>query len=449
MSHATNALESSVLGAVLTRPTPDRSAELMASLTLEPDDFQHHRNRVVWQAMRTLERSSTPIDVSTLVAEIEQMGHLDAIGGIAYLSELAMNVPTTDNALEYAAQVRDRALARRVLVSLDELRGRYRADAAASGAEVLTDLFASVAGFDAEMPNDARTIGELARLRARDLEALLSSPNKRSGFPTGVDSLDKVIGGVQPGIVTIVAARPGMGKSSLGLAMADAASSAGYGVHVLSLEDTREAYTDRCISRISAVPSEVIRSGEYQDGQFRGISAAMTALKTRKGWLVDDRSGITAEEAVRSVRRSKRENATKVVIVDYVQLLRWPKQSKSAHEALTAGITTLADAAKQDGMAYVVMSQLNRGVEQRADKRPMLADLRESGSLEERAKCVVALYRGSYYGEPVKGVDYQDGETAPSADEFKRQATCLVLKNSNGRTGEVSARWDGPTTRIW
>jgi replicative DNA helicase len=109
---------------------------------------------------------------------------------------------------------------------------------------------------------------------------------------------------------------------------------------------------------------------------------------------------------VRSVRRHRRANATNVVIVDYVQLVQRPHPRMSAHEALSEIVTTLADAAKQDRMAYVVMSQLNRGLEQRNDKRPQLSDLRESGSLEERAKCVIGLYRGSYYGAPTKGIDY-------------------------------------------
>jgi replicative DNA helicase len=135
------------------------------------------------------------------------------------------------------------------------------------------------------------------------------------------------------------------------------------------------------------------------------INDAMRKLGRRKGWLVDGRSGVTADEIVRSVRRRKRENNTRIVIVDYIQLVKRPARM-SPHEALSEIITTLADAAKQDGIAYVVMSQLNRELEKREDKRPQMSDLRESGSLEERAKCIVGVYRGSAYKlPPSRGVD--------------------------------------------
>jgi replicative DNA helicase len=183
----------------------------------------------------------------------------------------------------------------------------------------------------------------------------------------------------------------------------------------------------------------------------------MRKLGQRNSWLFDDRSGITADEIVRSVRRRKKDNRTKVVIVDYIQLVRKPHPRMSSHEALGETITTLADAAKQDGIAYVVMSQLNRELEKRDDKRPLLADLRESGSLEERSKCVVALYRGCVYGEPKRDIDFdcecpQNTKShyckPPSESEFESRVELHILKNSNGRTGKVTAHWHGPTTRM-
>jgi replicative DNA helicase len=140
--------------------------------------------------------------------------------------------------------------------------------------------------------------------------------------------------------------------------------------------------------------------------------------------------------------------------VDYVQLVKHPlrKPRLSTHEALGEIITTLADAAKHDGIAYVVMSQLNRDIERRQDKRPQLSDLRESGSLEERAKCVIGLYRGSMYGDAIKGIDWdpkwEGHDYSPGAEEHAAQVQLLVLKNSNGRTGTVFAHWNGPTTTI-
>jgi replicative DNA helicase len=272
-----------------------------------------------------------------------------------------------------------------------------------------------------------------------------------TGYPTGVASLDETIGGWQAGIVSIVAARPGMGKSSLGLSTADAGSAAGFGVHLFSLEDTKEAYADRTMSRTSGVPAETMRNAQLNRGQCEDILRAHAKLRGRR-WLVDGRSGLRADEIVRSVRRHRKGNDTRVVIVDYVQLVRKSNPRQSPHEALTEIITTLADAAKQDQLAYVVMSQLNREIEKRQDKRPQLADLRESGSLEERSKCVVGLYRGAQYGDPVKGIDWDPNWKGhayePDPVEFGGQAQVVVLKNSNGRTGTAWASWHGPTTSL-
>lgn len=448
-------LEQCVIGAVLL------SASVLDLLpTLDCDDFLDLRAKSVWSAIRTVQAAGRPIDHATVQAQMAADGREDAVG-LSYLGECAMRVPTAENAVEYARMVKDFALTRRVCVALDQALTEIKRENM-SGAEALTSALASVSKLDAEQPDEASKIGEWVRQRCGELEAIIDerATGKRTltGFPTGVAELDDKTGGWQPGIVSLVAARPAMGKSSLALATADACSEAGFGVHVFSLEDSRSAYADRSMARKSGVSAEAMRNAQLTSGDLKNLSATIGELRKRLHWLVDDRSGITADEVVRSVRRRKRQNATRVVVVDYIQLLKWPKDARSAHDALTANVTTLADAAKQDKIAYVVLSQLNRGLEQRQDKRPQLADLRESGSLEERAKCVVGLYRGEYYGgSPKRGIDFDcnckgddaGDQHAPSMEQWKRTAQLLVLKNSNGRTGRAWAQWDGPTTRIW
>jgi replicative DNA helicase len=445
---ATGDLEASILGAILVRP------EILTELPrLELEDFADGKHHAVFTAMRNLEAANIPIDVVTVEAEIAKWaGHHDAIT-MAYLGTLALDVPSTDNVLEYARQVRQASLARRVSRGLSSVLERGM-KTAMDGGEMLSSAFAVLASIDEDQPDSATSISSLASKRFRQLEQIAQERAKggttMTGFPTGVVSLDEKIGGIQPGIVTIVAARPGMGKSSLGLSIADACSAGGFGVHVFSLEDTEESYSDRTLSRVSQVPAESMRNADLSVKQCGDITMTMHKLKGRR-WIVDGRSGITAEEIVRSVRRHRRQNATNVVIVDYVQLVKRPSRM-SPHEALSEIVTTLADAAKQDRLAYVVMSQLNRQIEQRQDKRPQLSDLRESGSLEERSKCVIGLYRGVYYGEPTKGIDYdpkwQGHAYQPEGDEWASMAQLCVLKNSNGRTGTVWCTWNGPTTRI-
>jgi len=450
---AIDQLEMSVIGAVILSPDT-----LTLLPTLETLDFQNLRPQFTWVAIRNLEAANAPIDITTIGDELGKMGKLEGVG-FGWLGECALKVPTVSNAIEYAKRLKDNALRWRLITGLSEVV-EFGKKGEATGAEMLGLVLAQTSRLDAEQPEDASTIGQLVQRRVKEIERHAeerrNGASTLTGFPTGVEKLDEKIGGWQPGIVSIIAARPAMGKSSLGLATADACSSRNTGVHLFSLEDTESAYADRAMARQSKVSAEKIRTCDLQRGEFQDLQDAMRNLARRQGWLFDGRSGITADEVVRSVRRRKRDNKTKVVIVDYIQLVRKPHPRMSSHEALGEIITTFADAAKQDGLAYVVMSQLNRDIEKRDDRRPLLSDLRESGSLEERSKCVVGVYRGSAYDLPPKqGVDYDCNckktdfcEHAPSDEEFAKQVQLIILKNSNGRTGKITAQWHGPTTRV-
>jgi replicative DNA helicase len=442
--------ERAVLGGVLLD-----NGRLSLLPELEPADFVDLKNAAVFAAMRNLEATGKPLDVVTIDAELVRREQAESIGAPAYLAILQLDCPTVDNTLEYARIVRSASLSRKVRLALAETleaAARWPLD----GAEILGDALARLVALDAEQPMETSTIGNAVISRMKQLDAIMREREAgglaMTGYPTGVAKLDEKIGGWQPGIVTIVAARPGVGKSSLGLATADACSKANVGVHLFTLEDSQEAYADRALSRLSGVSAEKLRNADLQRGELEKTSRAIATLTGRKGWIIDQRSGISASEIVRSVRRCRKANTTKVVIVDYVQLVKRNRErGESSHDALTEIVTTLADAAKQDRIAYVVMSQLNRSVESRSDKRPQLADLRESGSLEERAKCVVALYRGSMYGDPQPHIDWDPDDykqRKPTDIEHRQTIQLLVLKNSNGRTGVVKALWEGECTRV-
>ncbi len=445
-------LEVSVLGAIFNRP------ENLALLPwLEIDHFTQLKAKATFEAMRNLESAGRPIDVTTVGDELTRVGKVDAVGW-DFLGACTLSVPTTDNAIEYSRRLKDRHLRRRLLESLGEVIDSAK-NGEQSGEDLLSMTLSACTLLDSEHPDEARTIGEVLRRRLLQLDEIAreraTGQRSLTGAPTGIAELDDRTGGIQFGIVTIVAARPGMGKSSLGLAIADACSRrqpAPIGVHVFSLEDTEAAYADRALSRESNVAAQTIRTCDLNIAQQNNVATAYRALRARTGWIFDDRSGITATEIVRSVRRHRRDNGTRVVIVDYIQLVKARQtqgRALTTHEALTEIVQTLADAAKQDGIAYVVMSQLNRAIEGRDDRRPQLSDLRESGSLEERAKCVIGMYRGSAYPnyEPQQDIDYT-GDRAPTREEFERMCQLIVLKNSNGRTGTVHARWTPPTMRL-
>jgi replicative DNA helicase len=254
--------------------------------------------------------------------------------------------------------------------------------------------------------------------------------------------------------VTIVAGRPGMGKSSVFLAGADAATAAGYGVHIFAFEDSEESLADRAMAGLSGVAAEAIRSMSINRGEMRQIGDALNALKARKRWLIEDRPSPYVDDIVRAARREQAANGTKLAIVDYVQLLRGPRGRKyrvaDREQELSDIGTELMLAAREDGIAYLLGSQLNRDCERRDDKRPVVSDMRGVGPLEERAKCVVMVYRGCVkYGPAVEGRDERPGTRRGPGSRRVGPEILIVEKNSNG--GRDSSRlrpFDGPTMRV-
>jgi replicative DNA helicase len=439
-------LEQSVLGAVLLHPgVLDELADL------EVGDFHDLRAQAVWGAIRQLEAAGQPVDAVTIGSELEAKGRLDAVGW-DYLGQVALRVPTPDNAVEYARRVRADGLRRRLAAVLHECEQMARSPEH-DPEDVISTTQAGLAELGKAQASAGRSIGDAVIARWGRIEAIARARADgslaMSGYPTGVAGLDDLTGGWQPGIVSIVCARPGMGKSSLAMATAFACSKGGHGVHVFSLEDSEESYADRLLSRLSRIPSSQLRSARLDNSEVGRVISAVSTLRAEKRWQIDETAGISAEMAVRRMRACKRRMDTRVAILDYATLLS-RQRGESPHEAASRSMITLAASAKHDRIAWVVLAQLNRDVEKRPDKRPVLSDLRESGSFEEMSKMVVALYRGAYYGgNPRPGIDYAEGQYAPSHDEWQRQVQLLVLKNSNGPTDTVIARWDGPTTTIW
>lgn len=398
---------------------------------LRPEGFYHPAHSKAWGAALRLADASKPVDPITIADEVDGLAPEARSELRLLLSGILAEHHIPAAAAHHAAIVRERWVTRRAMLVASGLLDKV--SDGSGGTELVSEALASLAEIETEQADSAVPVAMLAFERAKSVHEMQQAA-KLHGYPTGVAKLDQLLGGLQWGIVTIVAGRPGMGKSALAMGITQANAEAGTGVHVFSLEDTRDAYSDRVLSRYSGVPASDMRTGDAlrTKGGFDAVAGAVTMLK-RKGmpWLVDDRSGIDAAEIVRCVRRNARVNGTRVVVVDYVQLLKRPP-GKSMHEHMGDSVTTLADAAKRDGMAYVVLSQLNRGLEHRENKTPRLSDLRESGSLEERAKAAIALYREAVYRE--------------GADESVVELH--VLKNNQGPTGFVEAEWIPRTTTI-
>lgn len=482
LPHNTN-LEASILGGILLRPSLLEDARELD--TLEVDDFYDNRHKVVFQALRQLEASCVPIDIVTLEHAIEQQGKLDAVGGVAFLGELAARVPTPDNVVAYAAIVKAKHAARRLAIVASDIVERVKAWDEDDAGELIGEAMTAIARLDRARPDDVETIGQLLRKRARELEDQAAARERGEtlmlGVPTGIAELDAWLGGYPLGIVTLLVGRPAMGKSSVLQAAADATAHAGHGVHVFSQEDSWRSYADKFIARHSKIDGDAesgigvsrLRKGNVAAEDARGIAAALVRASALPHWLIDSRAGLTADEIIRSVRRHAKTNKTKLVVIDYWQIMGM-RRGVPEHEALNENITKLAQAAKVDDIAYVLASQLNREVEKREDKHPQLSDIRGSGAGEERPKVVIAPYRGSEYGLlPVHGSDCacspdlapdhrrgcpfdvdvrgldENNARAARIGRFAETMQVLILKDNLGRTGKVYANWRGRTTEVW
>lgn len=456
--------EASILGGIMLRN------QIIGDLVdLEPGDFYDPRHRLVFAAMRNLEAAAKPIDPVTVETELDRMGKLEAVGGIFFLGELGIRVPTADNVMAYAEIVRNKHHARKVMLVAGEIAERgYDDDMPLE--EYLDDSEAAMleATSRRSKADEAIPIGGVLKQRIREIDAIVGARARgevaMTGAPTGVPALDRLIGGWQFGIVQILAGRPAMGKTSTACATAEASAEVGYGVHVFTLEEPRSIYADRALSRRSRVAADRIRNGDLQRQDLTPITQAMAGLsKLSDRWIIDDRGGLSAREIIRSVRRHRAKNRTRVVIVDHLQIVGRTR-GLDENAALEEIVNAFAAAAKdedEDGkrIAWVVLCQLNRKVEERTDRRPQLADLRGSGAIEASARMVVAQYRGSYYGsDPKPDIDYDCScppktpagacSHRPGDDEFRRQVQLIIIKNNTGPTGRIFAEWDAQTMRV-
>lgn len=465
--HDTDA-EASVLGGILLHPA------LIGKLAdLEVEDFSTVRHQTIWSAMVNLADDGKPIDAITVAGEIARRGRATSIAlttaeiadaergateaemhSMAYLASLQLRVPSVDNVLTYARTIQEhrgdrdaRLTLNRCIVALDDPDraddANMRGDAFVQWARLELGKLKLRGAQDTSMP-----IARVVEERVRDYEKIHAAKERGApvmlGLPTGIEALDKQIGGYPIGIGTVIAGRPGAGKSSVMRAASDACSRAGIGTHTFSLEDLRARFADRVISSESRVPIETLRTGGDIKVADRGtLGPAIGRLYKRRHWLVDD-SMMTATQIVARWRRRGEDNDTKLVVVDYLQRLRKSDSRMSDFDHVSEAMTVLCDATKDDKIACVIGSQLNRECEKREDKRPQLADLRAGGPIEELSKCVIGVYRGVMYGDATESDEFHGDDR-----DWQRRMELLILKHNDGAApGRVFARWDGPTTTV-
>ncbi|HEX7703311.1 MAG TPA: replicative DNA helicase [Kofleriaceae bacterium] len=432
--------EASILGGVILR-----NDVLLHLEQLETADFYDHRHKVIWDAIRNLEAGARPIDVVTLEVEIEKAGKLEAIGGIAFLGELALRVPTADNIVAYADIVRDHSQARKLILAAGEIVEAGFED----GLEVkdyLDDAEGKI--FEVTQRKDKagpEPLKGLVKKVFSSLDERFKSAGGITGVPTGFTDLDTKTAGLQPTELIILAARPAMGKTAFAMSLAqNAATTGGWPVLVFSLEMSSTQLAERMLCSEAKVDSSALRRGQLQRQDMTNLTYAAATL-SKAPILIDDSPALSIREVRARSRRFRsdpslfpRDGSGKkcgLVVIDYLQLMRGSAQAaKASREQEISEISRgLKSLAKEIECPVLALSQLNRSLEQRTDKHPQLSDLRESGAIEQDADVILFIYRDVIYNKDC---------------ENPHIAEVLIGKNRHGATGTVETHFEGRYTRF-
>lgn len=422
------AAEQSVLGAMMM----SKDAIGDVAEVLRGRDFYRPAHEIIFDAILGLYGRGEPADAITVADELTKRGELGRVGGHIYIHDLLATVSIASNASYYAEIVREKAILRRLVeaaMKISQLGYAGQGDVAGIVDAAQQAVYAVAEG---KTGDDYEPLSALMESTLDEIEAL-SANGVMAGVPTGFIDLDELTNGLHPGQMVIIAARPGVGKSTLGLDFARAAAiQHGLCAAFFSLEMTKTEIVMRLISAEAQVPLGDIRKGHMSDENWRRI-AKKTADVSAAPLFIDDSPNQTMMEIRAKARRLKQRHDLKLVIVDYMQLMSSGKRVESRQLEVSEFSRQMKLLAKELDVPVIALSQLNRGPEQRTDKKPMLSDLRESGSLEQDADVVILLHRDDMYN---------------SASERAGEADLIVAKHRNGQTKTVTVAFQGHYSRF-
>ncbi|MCL6631758.1 MAG: replicative DNA helicase [Alicyclobacillus herbarius] len=412
--------EQAVLGAMLI--SADAVAE--AAEWLEADDFYRRSHQLIFAAMQELYEQGQPVDVVTTTAALQaHEGRLESVGGVEYLAELAGAMPTVLHVAHYASIVREKALLRRIIAVAQEIaESSYKAEEDAGA--VLAEAERRILELSQNRKvRDFTHISDVLDTTFERIEQLYANEGKLTGVPTGYSELDRMTSGFQKSDLIIVAARPSVGKTAFALNISqNVAVRAGLPVAIFSLEMSKEQLVQRMLCAEAYIDGHKLRNGTLEDDDWPKLSMGVSALANAPIYI-DDTPGITVPEMRSKLRRLKSQVGLGLVTIDYLQLIHGRRTSSDNRQQEISEISrSLKQLARELEVPVIALAQLSRSVEQRQDKRPMLSDIRESGSIEQDADIVAFLYRDDYY----------DPES-----ERKNIVEVLIAKQRNGPTGKV------------
>jgi replicative DNA helicase len=429
--------EQAVLGAMLL----DNDAAIRGAELLDDDVFYREQNRRLWRALRTLVEQRTVMDYVTVRDELSRRGDLEAIGGIDYLDELVNAVPTAANLEHHAKILRDKAIQRRLIAAATQIITETYEQKQSAG-ELLDSAEGKIFKIAETRRDDGFTrIKEMLWPTMERIESLSARDGMMTGVPSGFADLDELTTGFQASELVIVAARPSMGKTAFCLNIATHAAVEGHGVAVFSLEMSKDALVQRMLCAEARVDSQAVRRGTLRDTDFTRLARAAGLLQTAPVWI-DDTPALTLLEMRSKARRLRADNDIKMVVVDYLQLMRSPEHSENRVQEISDISRSLKGLARELEIPVVALSQLSRASEQRGgDRVPVLSDLRDSGAIEQDADLVMFIHRPEMYKD-------QRDKAEADGRSIEGEAHVYLAKHRNGPTGAIDLYFHKQFTRF-
>jgi replicative DNA helicase len=431
--HSVEAEQAVIGGLMLNNEAWSDVAELVGEI-----DFYRRDHSLIFRVLAQLADAQKPQDLVTVSQALEQLGQLDDVGGAAYLAELSVNTPSAANILAYAEIVRERSVLRQLIRISDKVAGRAYRPQGVSSDQILDEAEKQIFQIAEQLQKGSgpQGIDVLLAKTVERIDELFRNKREVTGVSTGFTELDRMTAGLQPGDMVVVAGRPSMGKTTFAMNLCEAvAIKEDKPVLIFSMEMPGESLVMRMLSSLGRINQKHLRTGRLESSDWARITSATTLL-TKKKIFIDDTPALSPLEIRARTRRVAREvGELGAVMVDYLQLMQVPGSDNRVNE-ISEISRSLKALAKEMNVPVIALSQLNRQLEQRPNKRPQMSDLRESGAIEQDADLIIFLYREEVYSKE------------KTEEKDKNVAEVIIGKQRNGPIGMVRLAFRGEFTRF-
>lgn len=419
--------EKSLLGSLMDGVS-EKSLWDEVSLIINEDDFYLPSHKTIFKTIKFLHQSNNAVDIVTVSSRLKKTKELEQAGGNAYLAELVQQVISSHNSVQYAGLIKEKSLLRQVIQFSKKTIEKASSETSSDIQSFIDDVERGIFTLAQKQQSSGFVkVEDLVDEAIQKLEKMSAGEGRVTGIPTGFTELDELTSGLHPGEITIIAARPSMGKTALSLNLAlHAALHAKRHIAFFSVEMPKETLILRLLSLLSKTSLSNLRVGQLNNKEWRSVLDASAKL-SECSLFINDSTGISPYEILSQARQMKSKKALDLIIVDYLQMMSLRQKTESREREVSEISRTLKSISKELKVPIVALAQLNRGVEARSDRRPLLSDLRESGSIEQDADTIIFMYRDDYYNK--------------EDSELKGVTELIIGKQRNGPTDTVKLKW--------